>query len=275
MAFGIQDFESITAYFEDRKTATTEAKHLSLARYYRNHLENLAAGVPRSLLAITINLETALAVSHPGYFYENLANMGKDLKDLPVSNMEVASDSTSTAVDASSATHADDAVVLRPDYTPDSALAPLIPAVDTKALSDSHVAMESVLNEDLVTPALNNETPPGTPPSQGVRDTTLESSGISNEQSPISAPTKAVPTQKLSKSQRRKKKYKTPAPPPAPPASNSTAPQSVTRPHAVTNSRMRIKVRWAPTDFNELRNSSTKMYERLAPIFPCFNDDHT
>ena len=101
VAFGIQDFDSITEYFENRKSATTEAKNLRLARYYRNHLEHRAP-VPRSLLAIMINLEAALAVSHPGYFDMNLDDMDRYLKELPDANMEVDSDSTSTPADATS-----------------------------------------------------------------------------------------------------------------------------------------------------------------------------
>ena len=85
VAFGIQDFESITEYFENRKSATTEAKNLRLARYYRNHLEHRAP-VPRSLLAIMINLEAALAVSHPGYFDMNLDDIDRYLKELPDTN---------------------------------------------------------------------------------------------------------------------------------------------------------------------------------------------
>lgn len=34
VAFGIQDLESITEYFEERKTAMQEANNLRMARYY-------------------------------------------------------------------------------------------------------------------------------------------------------------------------------------------------------------------------------------------------
>ena len=45
-------------------------------------------------------------------------------------------------------------------------------------------------------------------------------------------------------------------------------------PKSVDNT-VRIEVRWAPKDFQELRASSEKMFSRLAPILSCFNTKYT
>jgi hypothetical protein len=47
------------------------------------------------------------------------------------------------------------------------------------------------------------------------------------------------------------------------------------RPPKSVENTVRIEVRWAPTDFHELRASTDKMFSRLAPILSCFNTRYT
>ena len=46
-------------------------------------------------------------------------------------------------------------------------------------------------------------------------------------------------------------------------------------PKTLTKNPLRVEVQWAPKDFYELRDSTTKMHLRLAPILSCFNTEKT
>ena len=57
-------------------------------------------------------------------------------------------------------------------------------------------------------------------------------------------------------------------PPLAPPAHVPCRPTNIKQ-------IIRVEARWAPKAFLELKASTSKMYQRLAPILSCFNTEHT
>ena len=74
--FGIQQFLSLNNYVSHRAQETADGRNLHLARYYWYHLENQAS-VATCLIRIMGAVETALAISHPGYFDMSTIDMDK------------------------------------------------------------------------------------------------------------------------------------------------------------------------------------------------------
>ena len=74
VSFGIQDFVGPDEYFMHCANETLENGHLRLARYYRKHLENRSK-IDSFLLQSILAVETALQLSHPGFFDMSLKDM--------------------------------------------------------------------------------------------------------------------------------------------------------------------------------------------------------
>ena len=92
VSFGIQQFVSLKDYVSHRVQETVVGRNLRLARYYRYHLENLAP-VDTYLIRTVGAVETALTISHPGFFVTSKTDMDKHMASLPVTAMDMEVDS--------------------------------------------------------------------------------------------------------------------------------------------------------------------------------------
>ena len=88
MSFGIQQFVSLHDYVTHRAQETVDGRNLRLARYYRYHLENLAP-VNTYLIHAMGAVETALAISHPGFFDMSTTDMDNYVASLPETALEM------------------------------------------------------------------------------------------------------------------------------------------------------------------------------------------
>jgi hypothetical protein len=86
VSFGIQQFVCPHEYVAQRAQETVAERHLRLARYYRYHLETLAP-VDSYLLRTMSAVETALAISHPGFFDMSTHDMDNYTASLPENAM--------------------------------------------------------------------------------------------------------------------------------------------------------------------------------------------
>ena len=196
------------------------------------------------------DVETALALSHPGFFDMSLQDMDIFL-DLSAPtddiNMETAtapSQQSSLATAAQPKDNSLNVLVLEfPDPLSDSQTAPL----DSSELSDTAI------------PNPNHDGQGFTPVKQA-KPLKKKGSAILPAAVPDTPPDSVFEPLPI----------KAPLPPPVSPRSSS----NLKRPTKVKHV-LRIEARWAPRDFNELRSSSTKMYQRLAPILSCFNNEQT
>jgi hypothetical protein len=69
-----------------------------LARYYRYHLKNLAS-VDTSLIRTMGTVETALPISHPGYFDMSMTDMDQDVASLHEKEMDMEIDNSTASID--------------------------------------------------------------------------------------------------------------------------------------------------------------------------------
>ena len=278
VAFGIQEYHSITEYFTERKKASPEGKHLRLARYYRLHLENHAT-VPRSLMGIILEVKQALAMTHPGFFDMTLVDMDLYLVDWKTSQMDVVSNP-----DDDESEEDDDNIPEEAPPTRDADLKVAAkhspPVARSDAASNAAKTAASVADSASGSPATlvpaSMETPAddSVAPSIATMDVpTLDTTSPSPSSTPLPSSPAGTPV-RMKPKKRRKKKTSITGVRPDGPLEGYLSPPSYSRPKSVKQS-MRVEVRWAPKDFHELRQSTEKMHACLAPIMSCFNNEHT
>ena len=101
VSIGSQQFvSSHDYYFTHRAQKTFVEGHLRLARYYRYHLENFVSVDINVIRTIAGAIETALAISHPGFFdMTSTSEMDVHLSLLPDSHMKISSEISPDTLD--------------------------------------------------------------------------------------------------------------------------------------------------------------------------------
>ena len=272
VSFGIQEFESLHAYFTQCEQDSEDEKNLRLARYYRLHLETHTT-LDAFLLGSIPAVEDALKDSHPSFFEMSLVDMDMYRAALTTKTIDNGSSTSSlqtaakqpgiTNLTSASATQAVQSVpspaaenmeIDQPASVPTSDNKTSTPVEVNEPASEMSTVLISSTQENASTTSNDREA-----------DVPKESeSELDQTFTPVS------PTRKA-----KKKRITTSVDDTAPTVdtSQSVAP-STHRPSQI-NHTLRIEARWAPKDFNELRASTATMYLRLAPILSCFNNEHT
>ena len=242
VSFGIQQFVSPSSYLEYRNTETPDEKNLRIARYYRLHLEN-DAPIDRHLMKVIVDVETALQLSHPGFFALSLVEMDEYILQLPApdSIMEIEPENpsakSSTSVSSPVLT-ADSVTVVVETPHPSSQCAPLNHG-DDASKPKSALKKTVLFDQTSESPTVLTG-----PPSPSDCVAPLVSGGdISSFSMPVKK--QSISTKK-----------------------------AIKIPQKVTNS-IRVEVRWAPKDFQALKASTAQMYLRLAPLLSAFNSPHS
>jgi hypothetical protein len=267
--FGIQQFDSPAKYFSHCDAETHDAKNLRIARYYRLHLEN-SAPIDRALMAKISTVETALKVSHPGYFELSVGEMDEYVQQLSPDSMVLESHAVSSD-----------------PYTPDSgsqrnmtSVLPLSKAPPkshtlTGAGNSTSTSPISRLPQALCSPSdKSNEVVASKTASPNnsrmhIEETSFISTSIAGDTAassgcnPTTDTASTAPTGSNSTSQSTASKF-----------THNTTTKAPKIPTKLTNS-LRVEVRWAPRDFKTLKGSSGLLFARLAPILSCFNTPHS
>ena len=274
VSFGIKQFLSLNDYVSHRAQETADGCNLRLVRYYRYHLENQAS-VATCLIRIMGTVETALATSHPGYFDMSTIDMDKYVasmsekakEDMEIENSEFSTDEQ-TMTDADSTRM--DATPVPPSGSSLAIAASIGSAGDKSTLPFQKSADEFPLQtqeDDFIAV-----------PMSPTRATAIDNDEATNVSVPASTKTPASSPKKTSASSPKKTPLSSPKKTPAVANPSSAAPTTasvVLSPKTLTKNSLRFEVRWAPKDFYELRDSTTKMHLRLVPIMSCFNTEKT
>jgi hypothetical protein len=271
VSFGIQQFVSMDDYVSHRAQETVAERNLRLARYYRYHLENYAP-VDSYLIRTMGAVETALAISHPGFFDMSTSDMDQYVASLPekAMNMEIEhTNDDSTPMDTKSVPPSGSSLAIAASigYGSDKSTISTDMNVDEThpqtqegftAVRMSPKRANAIDDDEVTTGSVPSS--PKTPASS-----TTQTPVASQKKTPVSSP-KNTPASSPKKTPSAKAQSS---------AAPSTAASVVLPPKTPPKNPLRVEVRWAPKDFYELKESTTKMHLRLAPILSCFNTEKT
>ena len=283
VSFGIQDFESPTAYKQHIDMESADAARLRLARYYRNHLAN-NVNPNGALMKAMPSVENGLALSHPGFFDKTIAEMDLYLTQQPTPTPNVMDTDSSDALQLSSLAQA----AAKQNETADTpATNPPMEIVSPPRLKTTHdapssssppIAQPTSVGEEPASSAPGvsitlptNSTPPSPTADESIPPADDSSATIDKPSSPkkLKGWAKAKANKKARAAQAKQGFSDSSAA-----RSTTSTPNSGRKPLAISHV-LRIEARWAPKDYRELCASRDTMFQRLAPILSCFNNEHT
>ena len=279
VTFGIQDFDSLLTYQTHIAKETQHEGYLRVARYYRNHLTTQTP-VDRDLLKTMPKIETALALSHPGFFDMSLTDIDAYLHALTPAGMDLeqTDDSLSSLATAAKPPPVYTAGTKTPSQLPTSS-PDSIPEKQSDLLVSTPTGVNLALTEKDAATTMPPELAPLSTPSQlsdAPHDAVDANLMLSDEAKRLAKKAKSK-VRKAAAKAKQKAAHLERASSLLSSAPTDIVPPSANRfgPRKGISSVLCIEARWAPTDIKELWASRTKMYERLAPILSCSNNDKT